>query len=515
MPIERVHIDEFMAHRNVGFDFGKRVNIITGSNGSGKSTILGAIIWSLWGTADRLETGEAASVTLSFSGRTLTRSTTKQLQQTSLDGKASVGKARADEELNPIFGTYAAWSRALYITGKKVSAFTSATARAKLQHLESITGVSRINKGYEIANDLAKLERLTSASAESKLLACKDQIASAREKYHSIIKTSEETLRLGDDVDSIQTKLNDTQNVLKQVEDALERARPAIEVVRASVRDAKSAYEAAYHSALAEEKTAEVCPTCGTGRLYDRALCQEMLSILRDELREFEHTERKELDRVSNFYAQSKSLASHAHSLEENLKRARSVDELYERQQQMAYAALFELSRKRAEHFRLQREVEETRKRTYIAEIVAQALHPTAVRKSYLSNFTRTIETAANRYLFAMGVKYRVRIGLSESSVEITVEGLAKPSLESASSGEQRRIDIAIMLGMAEVGAHVGTVPSNAPFIIDEAFDTLDTNGVQALVDLAVEISKTRQVFLVSHGAPSLPAHPDINHIQL
>ncbi len=515
MPIERVHIDEFMAHRNVGFDFGKRVNIITGPNGSGKSTILGAIIWALWGSADRLETGEAASVTLNFDGRTLVRSTTKQLQQTSLDGKASVGKARADEELNPLFGTYAAWSRALYITGKKVSAFTSATARAKLQHLESITGVSRINKGYEIANELAKTEKLASQSVESKLAGCNNAIENRKAKYHAGVRTSEETLKLGDNVSDIEQKIADTQNVLRQIEGALERSKPRIEEVRRAAREAKDAYNEAYHSMLAEEKAAAVCPVCGTGKLFDRAQAQEVLSTLSGELRDFELAERTELAHVQNYHAQSNSLRSHTRTLESALQRALSVDELYERQQCVAYADLIELFNQRAERVKLEQEAVKASQRAYVASIVEETLHPTAVRKSYLSSFTKTIETAANRYLTAMNVKYKVRISLSESSVDITVEGLAKPSLEAASSGEQRRIDIAIMLGMADVGAYVGTVPSNAPFIIDEAFDTLDTSGVQALVDLAVEISKTRQVFLVSHGAPSLPAHPDINHTQL
>lgn len=517
MAILHTQIDEFMAHRKVVFDFGKRVNIITGANGSGKSTILAALIWAIWGTSERLATGEQASVSLKFDSRTLTRTFTKQLQQTVLDGKTSVGKTRAEEDLAPIFGTYAAWSRALYITGKKVSAFTSATARAKLLHLENITGVNRINKGYETANEALKSAERASYDAESALRTHEEELERARAQYQSSIQACENTLKLGEGfmLEHAQQRLNETNQQLSQLEQYATQNSEFVSQLSADIAEAKSNYEALYRDFVHQQQTADTCPLCGVGKLFDPQIGQEALRIVGDELRAYEQQLSKMQDRHANTRAQQRSLLAYRVTLEENLLRIASIDEIYEKQQQKAYDNLIEIYRCTAKVVQAKQAAAKATLGLRVAEAVAQTLHPTAVRKRYLSSFVQTIEKAANRYLFAMGVKYTTRLHLSESSVVIEVVGLAKPDYDSASSGEQRRIDIAIMLGMAEVGAAVGTVPANAPFVIDEAFDTLDTSGVQALVDLAVEISKTRQVFLVSHGAPSLPAHPDINHIQL
>lgn len=515
MAILYTQIEEFMAHRKVVFDFGKRVNIITGANGSGKSTILAALIWTIWGTSERLAAGEQASVSLKFDDHTLTRTFTKQLQQTVLDGKTSVGKTRAEEDLAPIFGTYAAWSRALYITGKKVSAFTSATARAKLLHLENITGVNRINKGYEIANEASKAADRDSYDAESALKTREEELERAHTQYRNSIQACESTLKLGEGLEYTQQRLSETNEQLVQVEEAVNRGSPIVTRLSEEVKEAKATYDALYRDFVHQQQTADKCPMCGVGRLFDPQVGQEALCIVGDELRSLEKQLSFEHNRYSNMQGQRQSLLAHRKVLEENLVRIANINDVYESQQQKAYSNLIEIYRCTAKLVQAKQAAVGAALKVRVAEAVAQALHPTAVRKRYLSSFVQTIEKAANRYLFAMGVKYTTRLHLSESSVVIEVVGLAKPDYDSASSGEQRRIDIAIMLGMAEVGAAVGTVPANAPFVIDEAFDTLDTSGVQALVDLAVEISKTRQVFLVSHGAPSLPAHPDINHIQL
>jgi ABC-type molybdenum transport system ATPase subunit/photorepair protein PhrA len=68
---------------------------------------------------------------------------------------------------------------------------------------------------------------------------------------------------------------------------------------------------------------------------------------------------------------------------------------------------------------------------------------------------------------------------------------------------------------MSELAASIGAVPKTAPLVIDEAFDTLDNSGVEALINLACEIANERQVFLVSHADPSAPLGPIVRRISL
>jgi hypothetical protein len=80
---------------------------------------------------------------------------------------------------------------------------------------------------------------------------------------------------------------------------------------------------------------------------------------------------------------------------------------------------------------------------------------------------------------------------------------------------QQRRIDLCLLLAMAEAAAEVGTIPKDAPLIFDEALDTLDAEGVESLIFLACDIATRRQVLLVSHADPVLPLGTQVHHIKL
>lgn len=46
-----IHLSNFMCHENLYIDFGKRINFILGTNGSGKSAIMAALVLGLGGSA--------------------------------------------------------------------------------------------------------------------------------------------------------------------------------------------------------------------------------------------------------------------------------------------------------------------------------------------------------------------------------------------------------------------------------------------------------------------------------
>lgn len=123
-------------------------------------------------------------------------------------------------------------------------------------------------------------------------------------------------------------------------------------------------------------------------------------------------------------------------------------------------------------------------------------------RKRHLSTYLGRIESQANANLDIIGAKPRIALDLTDGKLEVLATGTGAESYRCLSSGEQRRVDLCLLLAMSRVAADVGTVPTAAPMVIDEAFDTLDEAGVEALLFLACEEAKHRQVFLVSHIEP-------------
>jgi ABC-type bacteriocin/lantibiotic exporter with double-glycine peptidase domain len=68
---------------------------------------------------------------------------------------------------------------------------------------------------------------------------------------------------------------------------------------------------------------------------------------------------------------------------------------------------------------------------------------------------------------------------------------------------------------LASIVAEIGRIPMESPYVIDEAFDSLDEQGSAAVLLLACKLAETRQVFLVSHTTPVIAASVGVIPIQL
>ena len=123
MKLKSIELTKFLYHTGpVVFDLGPNVTLISGPNGSGKTSLLEGIIWAIWGflpnrpvrvegTRAKLTCTEQFQIDRYFNGRT----------ETVDIGKGAGGKRRVEDEIASLFGTYQASARSLYVTGKNVS----------------------------------------------------------------------------------------------------------------------------------------------------------------------------------------------------------------------------------------------------------------------------------------------------------------------------------------------------------------------------------------------------------
>jgi DNA repair exonuclease SbcCD ATPase subunit len=83
-------------------------------------------------------------------------------------------------------------------------------------------------------------------------------------------------------------------------------------------------------------------------------------------------------------------------------------------------------------------------------------------------------------------------------SISLVIEGAGGGEYLGASGGQRRRLDVALLLALAEVTrAAAGNEPGTCFF--DEVFDALDPDGRAAVADALRELAKDRAVLVITH----------------
>jgi DNA repair exonuclease SbcCD ATPase subunit len=107
-----------------------------------------------------------------------------------------------------------------------------------------------------------------------------------------------------------------------------------------------------------------------------------------------------------------------------------------------------------------------------------------------------------------------MRVSLEVTKVRATSEAIAllcdrgdgrlRP-YEALSGGQRRRVDIALLLSLSQLSPSAGTL------YFDEAFDTLDKQGIDAVCELLADFGEERCVVVISHNEDLAARLPVVN----
>ena len=135
------------------------------------------------------------------------------------------------------------------------------------------------------------------------------------------------------------------------------------------------------------------------------------------------------------------------------------------------------------------------------------------VMAAYLASASDAATTCVQRLepgaTITLTTERALKKGTTATELGLTTSGVGKTgNYDDASEGERRRVDLAVMLGLAETAAARGG-PRWAWSSFDEVFDILDDEGCERASDLLCELSAARHVVVISHS-PAVRAHfPD------
>lgn len=501
MRISKVSIADFGCFKERTVELGPEVNLITAPNGVGKTTLCSAITWAIWGKQLReITLDERSSVTLDF-GNTICRSMTGRGESVKLSGQTAMNKTRFLEVIQPIVGEWSAWSRTLWITGDNVAAFSRGTPADRFKHLSEILKAGRYDEYADTLKTVLKSKQ--ALFADQKTWATVEWNRLNRE-LGTLAKSSHSTLAHLSNQPAVSAE------VLKE---ELEELRRSKEDWSAKVDELSQSYELAKANLETAQKLMQasrvqkMCGECGQslGATTDAKLqndWHEANAICLDLNSQLSHAKMS-----VRGYGDSMSATSG------EIHRISTIDSYLNNAEETFLAGALDLLKKidalvatKPELIKLETELSDLE---LLIELIQKA------KKDYLASAANSIGLVCNSYLAIVGGGFQVSLDYQNNVLNVNLTGSAAKTYKGLSSGQRRRVDICLVLAMSHVAATVGTVPKTAPIIIDEAFDTLDNSGIEALVSLSCEIAKERQVFLVSHADPSVPMGPSVSRIYL
>lgn len=510
--IKRVQLSNFLAVTDGALELGPRVTLLVGANGSGKTTRLEALIWGLWG--QRLRPGAlppGATVIVEESQSVIERTVTGSGERVRFEKGDWQQKTKILPDLEARFGTHESWSRSLHITGRSVGAFSAGSASYRWDHLVRLTGASRYDKAIERANSDLVATGNASDSARSLHRAAVYDLESAKRDYHrQIARLREvpvvdarvlESGRLREaqvltDIKAGQSSRSAHADGLRVQNDQILRSRAEVESLRERIS--------------AETERTVPCGECGAPRESPElvGLQQELATLTTVELALREGAMVTK-DKLLNIDRRIGDLQVKASVLRDSIVRGERNAEILLQEERRALDTFMLCIKSR----RLHQTLTDSLASAQAAEAEARNVRDTLKESKllYLRGFLREINARTSEYLDLIGARARVRLSQSgENKLELLTDGTGAENYAQCSGGEQRRIDLCLSLAMSAVASQIGNLTHRAPLVVDEAFDTLDEQGMEALLSLACHISKDRQVILVSHVLPDLPLSPDV-----
>jgi DNA repair exonuclease SbcCD ATPase subunit len=384
--------------------------------------------------------------------------------------------------------------------------------------LEAVLGLDRFDPALQACRDALSALRaqrapLTNAQARAEgalsTLADSEKVAVAQVERLSQVP-AEDLSALDALVARLRVMVEDARRDLRALTD--QRAAVGGDVVarRALLRDAE-----ARHAKLASG----TCPTCGSpvhaehlGRLLEsiEATRQDVatlsaaadrtqaeLDALRDEAQKELNTLRAKLDDTLRRIERAKAAAVQLKDAQAELARVGTLRAKATAEWEAATQKLADLDHDIAIH-----------------EAAAEVLGLRGVRAQVLSHALAGVEAVANVWLARIaGPDLRLTLrpysekadGGTSDAIGLEVHGAGGGyGYRAASGGERRRIDVALLLALAEVSSHAMDVHGGTIWA-DEVFDALDADGVEAVAHALDTLARERAVVVITHN-PALRA---------
>lgn len=525
MKVTKLLLQHFTKHDATVVELPERgLVLVTGSNGSGKSSLYDGVAWGVWG-----ETVRGRSPVPSKAGTTLVEVTASDglvVFRERRGGKTTAGwKApgvdvpsfgtvtKAMEALTQRVGTFERWRRTHVFTLRDPWSFATASDRDRKVFLERLLGLERFDAALEACRGDLKAAASRRAGQEVFVRREEERVAGAAKRLEDARRTLDamgpppDTKALAASRAKLNGMVGEAANDVLAAEEEVRQ-----EELRLMAESTRRKVEAeGLRKRLALITQSGACTACGTvlpperrGELESALAVAECPAadpaVALPDLRERVESAKEELRLLRERVAAADRELSVAHATQ----RQREEAERVQREAAAAHAeAVDRVAGGTSELRRMSLEVAEL-------EAAERVLGLRGVRAAVLGDALSGIGEVANTWLARLGMP-DLRLNLSPTStrgsgavvdaISVEVEGAADgQGYQGSSGGERTRFDLSLMLALADVAGGLVAGSTGGTLWFDEVLDTLDASGVEAVVALLEELSADRPVVVISHA---------------
>ena len=521
----------------------KSTTLIVGNNGAGKSTILDALCFVLFGKAFRKinkpqlinSTNEKdclveIELKIGSTDWMIRRGIKPNIFEIYRDGSILDQSSSAIDqqkylEQSILKMNYKSFTQIVILGSSNFVPFMQLTAASRREVIEDLLDI----KIFSSMNVIIK-EKIRSLKEEIKTLELKKE--SVKDKVQMQQNFIDELENLGnaninankEKIDNIDVEIGnyneeniDTSNKLTLLEKQLEEYVGATDKLR-KLGNLKGKISQKVSTITKEHKfftENTVCPTCTQSieeefRLNRIKSAQDNAKELQSGYKELEEAIKKEEEREHQFLNLSKEVTNLTHGISQNNIRINGLQKQIRNLESEIQTITENLANRNSEHEKLENFKKDLKsvyddlsgKKELIQyhDFSYSLLKDSGVKSKIIKKYLPLINQQVNRYLQMLD--FYINFTLDEEFNETVQSPIHEDfSYSSFSEGEKQRIDLALLFTWREVAKFKNSTNTNL-LILDDVFDSsLDGLGTEDFIKIIRYVVKDSNVFIISHKA--------------
>jgi DNA repair exonuclease SbcCD ATPase subunit len=515
--------------------------LIIGSNGAGKSTILDALTFSLYGKAFRKINKpqlvnsineKDCRVEIDFDVNNVQWKVVRGIKPAvfeiyrdgkPLDQSASAVDQQKWLEQNVLKMNYKSFTQIVVLGSSTFVPFMQLTASSRREVIEDLLDIKIFSAMNSLIKDKIRVYKDESRTLELKKESLKDKVE-MQQKFIKEIETKSQTDikykedRIGDLGNQVTAYMQDNEKLQAVVESYKEELK-SFENARTQVRKLNTLKgKISAKIAHVEEECQffndnRVCPTCNQDleeefRLNRITDSKNKQQELQKGFQELEEAILKEEMRESNFNNISDVISNQLNGITKNNTNITSCQKQIKQLESEIQTIAQGIANRNSENVKLKEfktnlqktytELGEKREKTSYYDFTYNLLKDGGVKTKIIKKYLPLINQQVNKYLQMMD--FYINFSLDEEFNETIQSPIHEDfSYSSFSEGEKMRIDLALLFTWREVARFKNSVNTNL-LIMDEVFDSsLDGFGTDEFLKIIKYVISDANIFVISH----------------